>query len=314
MVGNLIKNRAGSGANAGPRRIIELGIRPTVTMLDQATRDAVAAYAERCRARVPAFAARHFGIAGTLRLHREALGWDLLLAPLNVLLVGPALFVRIAAWVCRRLGLPGVAGWLARRHLFVETMLSRRVADLMLNELLGLDRAHAQPPAAWRDRARHLIAEYLAARHAVAEFAAGMVTLCVGVALLQTLTPSAISLGPLLARELAQQEAIDAFWLGPWAGAVYHGWFPASASWPETVTTTLVVMACFALVATFMGLVTDPIQEWLGVHRRRLRRVIDTLERLALGDRDAALALPDPYLARVTDLADVALMAMRYTR
>ena len=73
-------------------------------------------------------------------------------------------------------------------------------------------------------------------------------------------------------------------------------------------------MACFALVATFMGLITDPVQEWLGVHRRRLRHLVDTLERVALGDRDAALALPDPYLARVTDLADVALMAMRLTR
>ena len=40
-----------------------------------------------------------------------------------------------------------------------------------------------------------------------------------GIALVQAMTPSAISLGPLLARQLAQQDAIDAFWLGPWAGA-----------------------------------------------------------------------------------------------
>ena len=148
----------------------------------------------------------------------------------------------------------------------------------------------------------------------MAEFAAGFVALGVGLALLHALTPSAISMGPMLARQLAQQEAIDAFWLGPWAGAVYHGWFPASATWTGTVTTTLAVMACFALVATFMGLITDPVQEWLGVHRRRLLHVIATLERVAHGDRDAALGLPDPYLARVTDLADVALMAMRLTR
>ena len=283
-------------------------------MPDPATRDAVLAYADACRARVPAFTARHFGWAGTLRLHREALGWDLLLAPLNVLLVGPALFVRIGAALCRWLGLPRVALWLSRRNLFVETRLSRRVADLVLNELLDLDHADATPPAAWRDRARHLIAEYLAARHAVAEFAAGLVGLGVGLALMQALTPSAISLGPMLARQLAQQEAIDGFWLGPTVGAVYVDWFPASATWPETVGTTLVVMACFAMVATFMGLITDPLQQWLGVHRRRLLHVIGTLERVALGDRDAVLALPDPYLARVTDLADVALMAMRLTR
>ena len=117
---------------------------------------------------------------------------------------------------------------------------------------------------------RDLIAEYLAARHAVAEFAAGFVTVAVGLVLVQALTPSAITLGPLLAREFAQREAIEGFWLGPWAGAIWHGWFPAHASWGETIATTAVVMACFALVATFMGLVTDPVLQSLGVHRRRL--------------------------------------------
>ncbi len=286
----------------------------TIAQPLDATREAVLAYADACRARVPEFTARHFGLAGTLRLHREALGWDLLLAPLNVLLVGPALLVRVAAALGRQLGLTRIAGWLASRNLFVETRLARRVADLVLNELLGLDHAHARPPAPWRERASHLIAEYVAARHAVAEFAAGFVALGIGLVLLHALTPSAISMGPMLARQMAQQEAIDAFWLGPWAGALYNDWFPASATWAEIVTTTLAVMGCFALVATFMGLITDPIQEWLGVHRRRLLHVIATLERVAQGDRDAALDLPDPYLARVTDLADVALMAMRLTR
>ena len=40
-------------------------------------------------------------------------------------------------------------------------------------------------------------------------------------------------------------------------------------------------------------------------------RFMATLERAALGDTEAALALPDPYIARVADLADLALMAMR---
>jgi hypothetical protein len=73
-------------------------------------------------------------------------------------------------------------------------------------------------------------------------------------------------------------------------------------------------MVCFALAAAFMGLVTDPLQQLLGLHQQRLRRLVDTLERVALGESEASLALPDPYIARVTDLADVALMAMRLTR
>jgi hypothetical protein len=282
--------------------------------LDQARREEIAAYVAACRARIPAFTARHFGVAGTLRLHREALGLDLIRAPFNVLLVGPALFLKIAAALCRRIGLEGLGGWLARRNLFVETRLSQRVADLVLNELLGLEDAAEAAPPGWHERARHLIAEYVSARHAVAEFAAGLVGLTVGLIVLHALTPSAISLGPMLAKEMAQREAIEGFWLGTWAGSVYYGWYPVSATLGETVATTAVVMACFALVATFMGLITDPVQQLLGLHRRRLERLVTTLERVARGESEASLSLPDPYVARATDLVDVALMAMRLTR
>lgn len=277
--------------------------------LTEAEQAAVRAYAAECRARIPIFAARHFGLSGSLRLHREALGLDLLRAPFNVLLVGPALFLRIAAALLRRAGLAGVAGWLARRELFVETRLARRIAELILDELLDM----GDRPEAWHGRARRLIAEYVAARHAVAELAACLLLLALGLALLQSITPSAISLGPRLAQELAHREAVEGFWLGASAGSLWYGWFPATASWGGLVAMTLTVMMGFALLATFTGLLTDPIQQQLGLHARRLRRLVDTLERAALGE-EASLSLPDPYIARVTDLADVVLMAMRFGR
>ena len=281
---------------------------------DLAFDDAVRSYAAACRARIPGFVARHFGWRGSLRLHRSAIGLDLLRAPLNVLLVGPTLFLRLAGLACGWLGWRRAAGWLAARHLFVETDLARRMADLVLSELLRVDDPGWALPPESRAKVRDLIAEYLAARHAVAEFAAGFVTVAVGLVLVQALTPSAITLGPLLAREFAQREAIEGFWLGPWAGAIWHGWYPAHASWGETIATTAMVMACFALVATFMGLVTDPVLQSLGVHRRRLGHLVDTLERVALGDRDASLGLPDLYVARLTDVVDVILLTMRMTR
>lgn len=275
---------------------------------------AVTAQADACRARIPAFVARHFGWAGTLRLHRRALGLDLLRAPLNVLLVGPALFLRLLTLLCRLMGPPWLVDWLRRRDLFLETDLSRVIAELVMSEVLGLGNAGDPSPASWRDRARDLLAEYVAARHAVTELAAGFIAIGTGLALVQALTPSAISLGPLLAQEMAQQQAIQGFWLGAWAGSIYHGWFPVSASWSELVGVTLTIMVCFALLSTFIGLLTDPIQQLLGLHRRRLERLIKTLELIASGKPDAALDLPDPYIARLTDLADLALIAMRLTR
>lgn len=290
-------------------------------MPDRATDDALVAYFADVRARIPAFTARHFGVGGTIRLHAEAISLDLLRAPFNVLLVGPALFLRIIAVLLRRLRLESAARWLASRNLFVETRLSRRMADLILTELLGIREA-GQPGTgttapvteAWHDRAHHLIAEYVAARHAVAELGAGLVALVIGLLLLNALTPSAISLGPILANQMAQQEAIENFWLGAGVGQLYHSWWPAHATWTQTVTTTLGAMALFALLATFMGVITDPLQQALGLHRRRLERLVHTLERVACGESAAELALPDPYIARIADVADVVLMAMRITR
>jgi hypothetical protein len=117
----------------------------------------------------------------------------------------------------------------------------------------------------------------------------------------------------MLAQELARREAIEGFWLGSAAGSLWYTWFPTTASATELVATTMVVMFGFALLATFTGLITDPLQQLLGLHERRLRRLVDTLERSALGE-EASLSLPDPYIARLTDLADVVLIALRVTR
>lgn len=271
-------------------------------------------YFAACRARVTSFAARHFGIAGTLRLHSVAVGLDMLRAPFNVLLVGPAFFIRLAAMTCRALGLHGVAAWLARRRLFIETRLSRRIAELILVELMALEEAAEDDPKSSAERVEAVLAEYVAARHAVAELAAGAVALIVGLATLGSITPSAISLGPTLAREYAAADAIAGFWAGPWAGSIYYSLWPTQATWPETIAVTLGVMVVFALATTFMGIITDPVQQALGLHERRLHRLIDTAERVAKGEADARLELPDPYVARMADLFDGVNIAFRMLR
>ncbi|MBV8504788.1 MAG: hypothetical protein JOZ11_03120, partial [Alphaproteobacteria bacterium] len=68
-------------------------------------RDAVHRYIESRRGRIEAFVDRHFSFAGSLALHRRALGWDLLRAPANLFLAGPALAVKLLAWAARRGGI-----------------------------------------------------------------------------------------------------------------------------------------------------------------------------------------------------------------
>jgi hypothetical protein len=180
-----------------------------------------------------------------------------------VLLVGPAFFLQLAARLLRLIGLKRAGNWLATRRLFLETRLSRRMAELVFDELLDLDKVAPDkdrlPP--WARRVEDLIAEYVAARHAVAELAAGVAALVIGLVLLQALTPSALSLGPILAQEYAQSSAIQDFWAGSWAGGYYYSWYPAEASLGEKAATTVLVMVIFAVGSTFIGIVTDPLQQ-----------------------------------------------------
>jgi hypothetical protein len=148
----------------------------------------------------------------------------------------------------------------------------------------------------------------------VAELAAGVAALVIGLVLLQALTPSALSLGPILAQEYAQSSAIQDFWAGSWAGGYYYSWYPAEASLGEKAATTVLVMVIFAVGSTFIGIVTDPLQQLMGLHRRRLERFVDTLRRQASGGTDASLGLPDPYIARLADVVDWVAMGYRMIR
>ena len=76
---------------------------------------------------VDGFVRRHFLPLGTLRLHRGALGWDLLRAPVNVALAPVFLLTRLVALVLRLLGLRRAGLWLGRRRILLPTAVARAV-------------------------------------------------------------------------------------------------------------------------------------------------------------------------------------------
>src|SRR5258705_2616627 len=88
------------------------------------------------RKRIDPFVDRHFTLSGSLALHRRAIGWDLLRAPANLFLAGPALSVKLASWAARRAGNHRLAAWLAGRRLLVETDVTREVEWLVATQLL----------------------------------------------------------------------------------------------------------------------------------------------------------------------------------
>jgi hypothetical protein len=70
-------------------------------------------------------------------------------------------------------------------------------------------------------------------------------------------------------------------------------------------------MAVATVMVAFSGVVTDPVQRRLGMHQRRLHRLIDCLELELKGRGDSRFTVRDHYVARVLDLLDVLRAARR---
>ncbi len=299
------------------------------------------AYFAARRAQVAPFVDKHFSWAGTLRLHRAAIGWDILRAPLNLSLAVPQLLLQALGRLLGR-RFPR-AGGLLRRPILLRTAVGRQLEWLIVAELLELplvqgrrrsdtdalasailagpdvarllDQA-GRPAAdpAFRAKLAHAMAEYGVTRAAASEITTGLLNLGAGGLALHKLTPGAVTLGPALAGTLAQQSALAAFPLGGWLGGIWYGWFPAHASGGFVTSVTTGLMLGATVFAAFAGIVADPVQRALGLHRRRLTRMVDALERQFFDQAAPGFAVHDHYVARLLDVFDMVGAVVRLAR
>lgn len=258
------------------------------------------------RTRVDAFVRARFGVLGSLRLHRAAFGLDLLRAPVNVALAPIFLLSRLAGILASLVGLKRAAGWLFRQRILLKSNTARAVETHIKAELLDIPSA-----TALSDARQQRLEDYTSVRSAVSEITTTLIVVFSGFALFQSATPGVISLTPLVSDHVARASAIDGFVLGERLGALWYSIFPARlAVW--TVIGIGVALAMVAsLVATFAGVLADPIQAALGIHRRRLMRL--------LSDLDAADGPPpslarEHVLARAADISDAGVSLIRFLK
>lgn len=323
--------------------------RPDEAALRRAVERGIARYCNERRRRIPSFVAETYGWRGALGLHRRALGWDLARGPANLLLSGPYLASRVAAAGARRLGAAETARWLAGRKLFLTTDVAREVEWRVFAEFLELPYAQDLGAAGARRHDRDALAEavlsdpevdaalhallqpvgqraddpdfrawltdamqhYTGTRTAAVDVTNALISAGAGALAFKQWTPGAITLGPILAQAIAQKVAIMSFPLGAGLGGLWYGAFPAAAPVAATAVATGGVVALGALVAAFAGIVADPVQGHLGLHQRRLRKLVDALERELRQGEGESFELRDHYVARVFDLMDLAATAYR---
>ncbi len=313
-------------------------------LIAQAVEDGIRRYIRARRQRVPAFINRNFSLRGSLAVHRLALGFDLLRAPANLVLMGPHAGMKAAGVLADKLGGHRIARRIEARSLLVRTDVSRRIEWLVLTDLLELpcsqrdQKSHRDALAetilddprlvglaeerlraigrraddsAFRARLIETLATYGATRAAAAEITTSLLTLSSGALVLKQLTPGAVTLGPALAALIAQQSAIGAFPLGASLGGLWYSVFPVAPSAMLVVGLTGGLMIVASCAAAFAGVATDPIQRRLGLHARRLRRLLDAIERQMLDPDAPAFSVRDHYVARLLDLFDLLGSAYR---
>lgn len=290
---------------------------------------AVAAYADACRARIPAFIASHFSLRQTWELQRPTLGQDLVLGPINALWSIPYL---TTSRVCKGLDILGVRAAARLLTLIpsgVKTGYQRRVEGVIARNLLdwghdepgqGLPRglvqllethpelggSEALRRAIARDTLQGVFDQFLSARALVSDVTGALLTLGLGWFLFDRPSLGLMGISEQLARRNARNRAASRFFLGDRAGSVFYRVFRPQANWFETVAILALLAFVIGAVSTSCSVLFEPVRKRFGLHERRLHSLVDSIERelLVVAHRQikpalaAAVQTPAPEGAR----------------
>jgi hypothetical protein len=183
-----------------------------------------------------------------------------------------------------------------------EVMKEPELRRLLDEELQGL--VHLTDTPGLREELDRKLAEYGVTRTGAADLASNVVLLVSSKFALGQASFGALSAGSAVAAAVAKTIAISNFWLGPTAGSYFYAVAPVAVSLRLLIAVTGMIAIILAFVSTFMGMVTDPIQAKLGLHQRRLRRLVKAVEQDLLGKSAGQFQLREKYMGRIFDVVD----------
>jgi len=299
-------------------------------------------YFDAVRSDVDTFVADTFHWKGTTRLHKAALGWDILRAPVNVILSPLLILIRSSAWICKLLRLNKAANWLGSRRILLRTAVAGRVETHLVRDLLKvplpIGQAHDGPTLSRAiseaPQYRHIlrsktgvaevnstvdsiataIAEYSSSRSTVADITTAIIALFVVAMVFQAVTPGMISMAPSLAKTIALETAVADFPLGQTVGSVWHNVFSTSASPLLIAGNVAGLVMVGSVIEAFAGILADPVQARLGLHRRRLLRFVDAIEDNLVGSGNKRYTAREHFYVRFLDIRNATVSAFRFFR
>lgn len=296
---------------------------------------AVSRYCAARRCKVEQFAKDNFSFIGSLRLHRHAVGLDILRAPANLALTAPLVTAQILAKGARMLGRENGADWLESRRFYFKTDVARELEWRLFADFFELPYSHGTQFSEHDALAEELLLDpridgaiaermkevgvsgddrgfrawlsgavdtYQSTRVSSADMSNTLLGAGIGAVAFKKLTPGMISLGPVAAHAIVQSAAIASFPLGAGIAGLWYGLFPVVAPAAVTIGTTGSLVAAGAVFAAFSGVISDPVQRLFGIHQRRIKKLLDALETELRGKGKARFTVRDHYVARIFDL------------
>lgn len=258
---------------------------------------------------IDGFVRQHYRLPGALRLHRHAIGWDLLRAPANIALAPLLLLARLVSILAHVLRLRRLSRFAGRlRPQFRSDVGAVLEADLLTDVLAHRGSKDTELDS---ETARGFVRDYVAVRGAVSEVGTTLVVLLVGLLVFHAVTPGVISLAPVVTERAAHARDVAGFPLGQWLGDAWYGLFPGERPLGHFLVVGIGLALGLSLVTTFSGILADPLQARLGIHRRRLRRL---LRQIDLPTEVRPRIEGEFVLARSTDIVDVATLVFRLFR
>lgn len=299
--------------------------------IQQAVERGTRRYFDHCRSALPDFINRHFRYPGAIQTNRVALGWDMLRAPVNLFWAPLFALVSILKFVLGRTG--GMHSWVALLQRFppgFTTEVQSHISQLVLTDLLHQDNperslqycivaelqqlyeAHAHTEldtehfhALAEPVIEEALTQYRVTRTASADITNTLSCTVLGAFAFQKFTPGGIGIALMFTSIISTQLAAQDFIFGETLGEIYYGLFPPEPTLALTLGVSAGVLATLAAFAALSGMISDPIQAALGLHRYRLHKMLNHMEQDFLERSGNSFRPKDQYVARILETFDL---------
>jgi len=287
-------------------------------------------YFDDCRAEVQPFIKLNFRYPGCWHTNKSAWGWDLLRAPVNLFWAPFYELAMVLGQLFKKLGIKGLGNLLVQTPSGLTTSVQKHIAWLLHNELLkrpfdkntidhldqcvveeldklaGPDVDHRALIAELEPVINDALNQYAITRTASADITNSLVSTLAGAFAFQKFTPGGFAIGFSIAAVISVEWSKQNFIFGDFLGGLYYSLFPPEPTLGTTLLSIAGVLFALAVFASLSGLITDPIQSGLGIHKRRLNKMINQLEYDFLRKQVGGFRPKDQYLARILEILDAA--------